>query len=242
MSLKPTYRRFGDRGILIDWPSKIDPAINAEVLQMDAFISEGFKNEIVETVPAYHSLAVYVLEEIDVSGFIDRIKDSAVNKNNEDSNAKNVVILPVCYKGRLAPDIDEVAETHKINTSEVIRLHTDPLYKVYFLGFLPGFPYLGGLNKKLHTGRRSSPRRQVEKGSVGIGGGQTGIYTSNSPGGWNIIGRCPLDFFSLEENDICLLKPGDYIKFTSVSRKEFDRIQLKVIEGNFKIQREVRYD
>lgn len=242
MSKLPTFQKFGDRGLLINWSPAIDPAINAEVLELDMLISKEFEGEVIETVPAYHSLAVYLYEEVDVSEFIDKLKKIAEVQTRREPKIKNVITVPVCYKTALAPDLSELADSHGLTTSEVIELHTQPLYKVYFLGFLPGFPYLGGLDKKLFTARKSSPRKLVEKGSVGIGGAQTGIYTSDSPGGWNIIGRCPLDFFSSKKSPYCLLRQGDYIKFKSISRKKFIKIEEEIAEGNYQIRREVWRD
>ncbi len=242
MTRQPTFQKFGDRGLLINWPTSIDPAVNVEVLQMNILISREFHDEIIETVPAYHSLAVYLHEEIDVLTFIERLKKIASTQVRRASRVKTVITIPVCYKINLAPDLNEVSDLHGVSTSEVIRLHTERLYKVYFLGFLPGFPYLGGLNKELYTPRKSNPRKLVEKGSVGIGGAQTGIYTSDSPGGWNIIGRCPLDFFSTKKSPCCLLKPGDYVRFTAISRKKFYKIEQEVADGNYQIRKEAWHD
>lgn len=129
-----------------------------------------------------------------------------------------------------------------LSADEVIERHIQPLYPVYFIGFLPGFPYLGGLDKQLITPRLEDPRTLVPQGSVGIGGAQTGIYTSSSPGGWNLIGRSPLLFFSINEAPPSLLRAGDFVKFTPIGNKEFDRIESLLSNGLYDIEREVVYD
>jgi inhibitor of KinA len=242
MTTKPTYQQFGDRGLLINWPAGISEAINEEVLQMDAFVSETFKKEILETVPAYHSLAVYLRVNVNTADFIKKIKSTPVTISKKNTEVKHLIRIPVCYHTEFGSDLEEVAKLHQITTEEVVRLHADSVYKVYFLGFLPGFPYLGGLNEQLHTPRKSIPRSFIEKGSVGIGGSQTGIYTSDSPGGWNIIGKCPLQFFSTEKSLTCLLHPGDYVRFVPVSMKKFSKIEAKVAVGKYILQKEIYHD
>ena len=242
MNDHPTFGQFGEHGVLISWPSKIDPWINEEVLKMDAMVASTFSEEIVETVPAYHSLAVYLKTAVNVSEFISKLQERSSTSVKIVLGTTQIVTIPVCYDIEFASDIKEVASIHDITVDEVIKMHTEPFYKVYFLGFLPGFPYLGGLNKKLSTPRKKTVRKFVEKGSVAIGGNQTGIYTIDSPGGWNIIGRSPLLFFSTSIGANSLLSPGDFVKFRRVSLEEFNDIQREIESGNYKVQKEVRND
>jgi inhibitor of KinA len=153
-----------------------------------------------------------------------------------------LITIPVCYEPKYALDLEEVALANKLTTKKVVQLHTKEIYKVYFLGFLPGFPYLGGLDKHLYTPRKSKPRRHIEKGSVAIGGGQTGIYTIDSPGGWNIIGRSPLEFFSCKNSLQCLLKPGNFVRFVSISEKKLKKIEEEIASGTFELRKEVYND
>jgi inhibitor of KinA len=236
------FQNFGDNGLLINWPAKVDEAINAEVLQMDNILLSTFGKEIIETVPTYHSLAIYVKDKVKLSEFIKKIEKIPRIPLERKAGTKLLVRIPVCYNLRFGLDLKEIAALHKISTSEIIKLHTKEIYKVYFLGFLPGFPYLGGLNKDLCTPRKKLPRKLIEKGSVGIGGGQTGIYTSDSPGGWNIIGKCPLNFFSIAKSSICILKPGDYVKFVSISMKKYHQIEAEVAQGTYILRKEVYRD
>lgn len=242
METLPKYRQFGEHAIEIRWPARINEATNDAVLQMDYFITENFKEQIIETVPAYHSLVVYLREKILVSEFISSVKEANNTAERRIPKTKSLVTIPVCYEDKYAIDMQYVASTHKLTPSEIIRIHTQPKYKVYFLGFLPGFPYLGGLDKRLVTPRKSTPRSYIACGSVAIGGGQTGIYTFDSPGGWNIIGKSPLQFFSTERSSLSLLRPGDFLKFESVTRSKYKKIRGEVVKGDYKIAREVYRD
>jgi inhibitor of KinA len=242
MKYQPTYRQFGENGVLVTWPSTIDSLINDEVLRLDRLIAKVFKSQIIELVPSYHSLAVYLKEGESVSNFIELIKELPISETKRSENVKRLITIPVCYESKYALDLEEVALANKITTKKVIQLHTKEIYKVYFLGFLPGFPYLGGLNKNLHTPRKNTPRIHIEKGSVAIGGKQTGIYTIDSPGGWNVIGRSPLAFFSCESSLRCLLKPGDFVRFSSIAEAEFKKIEAEVANGTFEVGKEVYHD
>ncbi|OAB78800.1 5-oxoprolinase subunit PxpB [Cochleicola gelatinilyticus] len=242
MMQQPTFKSFGKHAVLLTWKLAITEDIHLEVEQWNAFLSEIFFNEIVETVPTYQALAIYLKPFYTSEDFIRKFRKLDVSFNSIISPSNFTYNIPVCYTGEYAPDISEVAKQHHVSVSEVICHHTAPEYLVYFLGFLPGFPYLGGLSEKLYTPRKNKPRRLVRAGSVGIGGKQTGIYTQNSPGGWNIIGASPLHFFNPLRSSPALLKSGDRIKFTAISEIEFKEIEEAVKQDNYTIQKEVRND
>src|SRR5699024_5992541 len=126
------------------------------------------------------------------------------------------LLLPVCYDPLVAPDLDLVSKQKKLSRSQVIAIHCAGEYRVFMIGFLPGFPYLGGLDKRLEIPRKEQPRRKVAAGSVGIAGSQTGIYPQESPGGWQIIGRCPIPLFDPLADPPCPIAPGDVIKFREI--------------------------
>jgi inhibitor of KinA len=129
--------------------------------------------------------------------------------------------IPVCYGGTHGPDLDDVAARHGITPDEVVRLHTGANYRVYMLGFAPGFAYLGGLSEMIATPRRPEPRTAVPSGSVGIGGSQTGIYPMVLPGGWQLIGRTPLVLFDATRSSPTLLSVGDTVTFRAISPNEY---------------------
>jgi KipI family sensor histidine kinase inhibitor len=136
--------------------------------------------------------------------------------------ATNVVTIPVCYDIKFGPDLLEVANHAKIPTREVIRLHSSATYQVHFLGFTPGFAYLGGLPETLHAPRLASPRKHVPAGSVAVAGSQAGIYPVDSPGGWRLIGRTPVRIFDPDATQPTRLNPGDLVEFSAIDRATFD--------------------
>jgi inhibitor of KinA len=131
------------------------------------------------------------------------------------------VEIPVSYGGEFGPDLEEVAALHKITPEQVIKLHSSATYLVYFLGFTPGFAYLGELPQELVTPRLTSPRKRVPAGSVGIAGNQTGVYPFETPGGWRLLGRAPLAMFRTDREGLSLLSIGDRVRFAPISRERF---------------------
>ena len=131
------------------------------------------------------------------------------------------IIIPVCYDISLGIDLPEMSNQKNVSIEEIISIHTSATYNVYMLGFLPGFAYMGMVDDKIAVPRLSHPRKNVPAGSVGIAGNQTGIYPLDSPGGWNIIGQTPLRMFDINNTDPCLVKPGDKVKFVSISLEQF---------------------
>ena len=234
MSKFPTYQLFGDHAFLITWEERIHPKTHQAVMQMQQFIELKFAQLIVETVPAYHSLAVYVKPSIDISRALEEIKCAASEANSIAPTASRKIIeIPVCYEAAFAPDIEHVAAQHKLTIEEVIAKHSETNYLVYFLGFLPGFPYLGGLDPDLVTARKATPRTIVPKGAVGIGGNQTGIYQQDSPGGWQIIGRTPVALFDSSKTPPVLFGSGDYVRFKAIDHEQFERIERAIRSNDF---------
>ncbi len=127
--------------------------------------------------------------------------------------------IPVCYGGEFGPDLEELAARHDLSPKQAIELHASAQYTVYFIGFVPGFTYLGGLPEKLATPRLDTPRRRVPAGSVGIAGAQTGVYPVSTPGGWRIIGRTPLELFRIGRQPLSLVQIGDHVRFTPIPRE-----------------------
>lgn len=226
---------FGDHAILIEWPEDLSTDIRREILELDHFIEEQYEEEVLETVPTYHSLAIYLNMGVDVNVFIAELKEIDIIPGR-DISSRRLVHIPVCYDKEFAPDLNIVASENGLTDEEVIRLHSNGNYRVEFIGFLPGFPYLTGLDERLFTPRLSNPRPRITEGSIGIGGKQTGVYTMESPGGWNIIGRSPIKFFSAHELPPSLLRPGDLVKFRAIDRSTFDKILIQVTQGIYSLE------
>ena len=225
ISIKP----FGERAVLVEWPDEVSESILADILDfMDAF--KELKIPDWEMSVAYNSLTmVYNKDHLDFEDTKEMIQ--ACHKKQGLSKTERVQhlwTLPVCYDLEFGMDIEEAANTLKISVEELIKQHTSHQYVVYGIGFLPGFMYLGGLPSSLEISRRAEPRLKVQKGSVGLASKQTGIYPQDSPGGWNIIGNCPVTLFDPSKKDPCFVKVGDKIQFEGISKAEYE---LHKIEG-----------
>jgi inhibitor of KinA len=193
---------------------------------------------VIELAPAYTSVAVFfdpiaVAKATETSDEVfdwlaTRIR-AAISRVADLGGAarsrSQTVEIPVCYDPEFALDIDDVARRANISPSEVIGLHSAAEYRVACIGFVPGFPFLIGLPKKLATPRRDVPRKKIPAGSVGIGGAQTGIYPLRSPGGWNLIGRTPLRLFDPDKSPPALLRAGERVRFRKITRDEFESLK-----------------
>jgi inhibitor of KinA len=192
---------------------------------------------VIELAPAYTSVAVFfdpitVAKATETSHEVfdwlaTRIRAAVAGVADPGKTPRSrwqTVEIPVCYDPEFALDIDDVVRRANVSPSEVIRLHSTAEYRVACIGFVPGFPFLTGLPKKLATPRRDVPRKEIPPGSVGIGGAQTGIYPLRSPGGWNLIGRTPLRLFDPEKNPPVLLRAGDRVRFRVITREEFEAL------------------
>ncbi len=216
----------GDSALSVEFGQEISPAVNRRVTALRRCIDEAVKvgrlTGIVETVPTYCSLMI-VYDPLALGYDELREKLAAIIDGMKlaDEGKRQVVEIPVVYGGEYGPDLEEVADAHGMTAEEVIRLHSAPEYPVYMLGFVAGFPYLGGMDERLATPRKKSPRLKIAAGSVGIAGGQTGIYSVESPGGWQIIGRTPLKLYDADSENPVLLSAGCYVKFKPVLEAEF---------------------
>jgi KipI family sensor histidine kinase inhibitor len=221
-------KAFGKQALLIEWPQKVDTNILADILRFERKLGGKLKN--VETVPSYNSLTIIGLkDDIDTEALSKEIYGYYDEPDNETERPKNYLWkLPVCYDPGFGPDLKTVADYLQITIEQLIEAHTSHEYTVYGIGFLPGFMYLGGLPENLKVPRRPEPRLKVAKGSVGLAGEQTGIYPQESPGGWQIIGNCPIPIFNAKAKEPCLVSVGDRIKFESITKAEYD---LHKIEG-----------
>jgi inhibitor of KinA len=240
MDFKLTYRRFSERSILVEWPQEISEFILEDVLFYKHAILDLDIQSIVQVNSAYNS--IIIIYELTIDNINDEylsLKSIYLNRNKFKKTKTKIFSIPVCYDEEFSLDLKELSQEKKMSVSEIISRHSKPIYTVFFIGFLPGFLYLGGLNKRLHFPRKMSPRLQIKKGAVAIGGAQTGIYPNDSPGGWNIIGNSPVDLFLPKKKEPCFAKPGDKIKFSPISRTEYQSIVLQIEQGVYTIESEV---
>ena len=220
-----TYKRFGDSAVLIEWPKSISIKILNNIRQFAIEIEKCNDEAILDVSYVYSSLVIiYDVKKYSFQKIVLFLKSVYKSTFISIITTKNVWQIPVCYDVDFGIDLGVLASEKKLLTEDIISLHTSSCYTVYGIGFLPGFLYLGGLKEKLHLPRRSTPRLEVPKGSVAIGGNQTGIYPQNSPGGWHIIGRTPVSMFDVKKDIPCNILPGDEIKFEAISREEYDSL------------------
>lgn len=243
MSYQLTYKSFGERSILIEWPQTIDEQILQDLLNFKNSILKQNIQNLKSVTHAYASLLVVFNEDqFNFEDYVLTLKQIYNIEINEAKSSKKLWKIPVCYHEEWGIDIEYLADTKNLTVQELIERHTQNSYTVYFIGFLPGFMYLGGLDESLHTPRKKNPRLKIEKGAVAIGGKQTGVYPSESPGGWNIIGNSPVNFFNPEEKTPCFASAGDKIQFYSITPKEHINIKTLVEAGVYQLESEVLND
>ena len=213
----PVFRPMGDRSLLVELGEKISPGINCRVQQLMQKLREARLQGVRELSPGYRSLLV-VFDPLAIAPerLKERIQEIDAAPDSAGLPTAKQLTVPVFYGGEHGPDLEWVADHLGLSAEEVIRLHTATIYRVYMIGFTPGYPYLGELPEALAVPRRASPRARVPKGSVGIAQRQTGIYSVESPGGWQIIGWTPIELFDPARPLPSLLEMGDQVKFEAV--------------------------
>lgn len=224
----------GDSALVAEFGNAITPEINARIRAFNIALEQQKLPGIIELLPTYRSVLIqYDPMVIGTESLKAKLSKIAENLDNIVIPPAQVVELPVLYGGEMGPDLGFVAEHAGITPEEVIKLHTEPEYLIYMLGFTPGFTYLGGLNEKIHTPRLTQPRVKIPGGSVGIAGSQTGVYPIDSPGGWQLIGRTPVKMYDPNRAEPILPRAGQYIKFRAIDQAEFDKISQEVEQGTY---------
>lgn len=217
----PVFRPMGDRSLLVELGGQISPDINRRVQQLMLQLEQARLPGVRELAPGYRSLLVaFDPLTIAPAELQARITEAAARQGTAGLPPAKLLTVPVFYGGEYGPDLEAVSGRLGISIAEVIRLHTETIYRVYMIGFTPGYPYLGELPAALAVPRRTTPRTRVPKGSVGIAQRQTGIYPVDSPGGWQIIGWTPIELFDPNRPLPSLLEMGDRVKFEAVRQVE----------------------
>lgn len=231
---KVRYLVSGDCAVCVEFGNEISPEINREIRAFKIAVEKENIEGIVETIPTYRSLLVVYKPEVIRFGELTKKFDAIMGSMGSIQIPPPTVIeIPVLYGGEMGPDLENVASHNGKTTEEVIKIHTSEEYLIYMLGFIAGFPYLGGMSKEIATPRLKSPRVKIEGGSVGIAGEQTGIYPVASPGGWQLIGRTPLKLYDADREKPVLLEAGQYIKFRSVTEAEYKEIEKQVNDNTY---------
>jgi inhibitor of KinA len=233
----PSYKisSLGDNAVIIDFGNIIDEKINKLVHSVFFQLQNEPIPGMIEAMPAYSSLTIFYdvflakefmtnKSETVFDWVSDHLKKYIATENLETGDPELLIDIPVCYDKEYGIDLDFISSQNNISVEEIIHLHSSAIYRVYMLGFLPGFAYMGLVNEKISSPRKQQPTL-VEPGNVGIAGRQTGIYPFRSPGGWQIIGKTPFKLFDKEKVNPVLFKPGDNVKFHSITKDEFEDIK-----------------
>ncbi len=213
----------GDSALIVEFEERIDPAINARAIALAELIQAASIAGVRDLVPTYRSVAVFFDPlRTDYNTLIERLERGAAHEGPDLSSGREPIRIPVCYGGDLGPDLAAVAALGGVSPADAIAIHTGSTYRVFMLGFVPGFAYMGLVDPRIAAPRHATPRVRVPLGSVGIAGVQTGIYPAETPGGWQLIGRTPLKPFDAARAEPFLMKAGDAVRFHAISREEYE--------------------
>jgi inhibitor of KinA len=221
----------GDQALTVELSDQVDDATNRRVIALAESLAARPVDGITETVPTYRSLLVcYDPEVVRASALADTLAERLASLNVEHTPSRRWTV-PVFYGGPAGMDLEDMARMKGIDADEVIRLHSGAEYRVYMIGFAPGFAYLGGLPEMLHTPRLTTPRQHIVAGSIGIGGKQASINSLDGPSGWRFIGRTPLMLFDPRRNEPALFRAGDTVRFEPIDAAEFEQLEARVVAG-----------
>ncbi|AZT90913.1 5-oxoprolinase subunit PxpB [Caldicellulosiruptor changbaiensis] len=230
MYKEPKILVCGDRAIAVEFGDEISKECNESVIRLYKMLQKKNIEGIDSVIPTYRSLLIkYNPLKITYEKLLQIVKEISESKaENQEAVSAKVYEIPVVYGGEFGPDLDFVAKYNNLTAEEVINIHTQPLYKIYMIGFTMGFAYLGGMSERIATPRLEKPRTEVKAGSVGIAGSQTGIYPLSIPGGWRIIGRTPVKLYNPSSQKPFLFEAGDYVKFVRITEEQYYQIENEV--------------
>jgi len=218
----------GDSAIICDFGENIDLATNSQVIKLFYYVKsiaeEKKLDGLLNYTPSYNKLLIHFdLEKIKSNKIIETIKSVDLSTMPENTKAKNHII-PICYDEEFALDLKLMENKLNLDFSEIVKTHSETSFFVYMIGFIPGHPYMGDMDKKLHLSRIPTPRLRVPKGSIGLAEKFCNAYTYEAPGGWNIIGKTSLEFFNIKKKKPSILSPGDNVKFESIKKSEIKNL------------------
>jgi inhibitor of KinA len=237
MATPVQYRPYGDNAIEIVWSSEISKENSEAIKVCSELVAAHFGEVLLDIIPSYASLLVVFASSSDLNKRINELEDCLKSASIIETSNAYRWFIPVCYDPIYGSDLHWLSKRKNLSCDAIIEQHTRQEYSVHFYGFLPGFFYLGGLPEALHCERKAVPKSLVPKGSVGIGGSQTGVYPQDSPGGWQIIGRTPVTFFDVRQDLPVFANVGDSVVFVAIDKQEFEEIEA--LGSRYKIRREV---
>jgi len=225
----------GDTALVVEFGERIDRALNARVLRLNAAVRAARLPGVVETLPTFRSLMVHYDPLKTANDTLAKSIERLLDEGTAQQQTVKRWRIPACYDPQHGPDLAEVAERAGLSADEVIRLHSETEYLVYMVGFSPGFPYMGDVPPPLALPRRTDPRVRVPGGSIAIAAGMTSIYPVESPGGWHLIGATPARLFDLSWDQPALLKAGDSVRFESIDGSDYEKIRAAVAAGSYRV-------
>lgn len=227
----PRFLPCGDSALTVEFGSAIDPELNGRVLALDALLRESPPAGLIETVPTYRSLTLQFDPTVmDYPALIRQLEDALRNLPSHSATGVRWRV-PVVYGGEFGIDLEDVAERHGLTPAQLIEIHAGAVYRIYMIGFLPGFAYLGGLDPRIATSRRTQPRLKVPSGSVMIGGEQAGIVPMEMPSGWHLLGRTPVLSYMPERDPAFLFAAGDEIVFQPIDASRWHALEKAALAG-----------
>lgn len=216
----------GDRALVVDFGEYIDEAVNDAVNALAGKIRKHQFEGVEEMIPTFRSLLIlFDPKRTSMRALRECIEKLDLTSSAEEKKEKRILRIPCCYGGKYGEDLIDMEKVTGLSREEIVKIHSGTDYRVYMLGFLPGFAYLGGLDERIAAPRLKTPRLSIPAGSVAIGGNQTGVYPIASPGGWRIIGSTPIEFYNPNREEPILCRAGDYIRFVPIGEDEYDEIR-----------------
>lgn len=227
----------GDCAMTVEFGNAVDIGMNQKVHALAAKIREKQMTGVTELLPTFRSLMIYynscetsfeiIKKEIESYGNI---------QENAENSKKKILKIPCCYGARFGCDLADMERHTGLDRDEIIKIHSSTDYRIYMMGFLPGFVYLGGLDKRLEMPRLKTPRVKIERGAVGIGGNQTGVYPLASPGGWRLMGATPVDLYDPGREEPVFCRAGEYIRFVPITIGEYYDIRHLIVKGSYEVE------
>jgi KipI family sensor histidine kinase inhibitor len=234
---EPRFLSGGDKAIVVEFGDAIAPELNRRVQNLMLTVQAKKISGVIETVPTYRSLLVYFdPRQISAKKLRETLYSLTQPLAENGLPKPKLIEIPTAYGGEYGPDLEFVAAYNGLSVPEVVEIHIGTPYLIYMIGFVPGFPYLGGMSPRIVTPRLETPRAKITAGSVGIAGNQTGIYPVESPGGWRLIGRTPLKLFDPIREPLALFQAGDYLTFVSITPEEFSSIKEAVEQQTYLVK------
>lgn len=227
----------GDRAMVVEFGNEISTGVNNQVHALAERIKREQVPGVLELVPTFRSLMVYYDPwQTSYPKLSDTFLGSGGLGESAGGRKKRILKIPCCYGARFGLDLADMEKHTGLDRDEIIAIHSSVDYKIYMMGFLPGFVYLGGLDKRIEMPRLKTPRVKIQPGAVGIGGSQTGVYPMASPGGWRLMGGTPVDFYDPDREEPILCKAGEYIRFVPITIDDYYDIRRMIVKGTYKVE------